>query len=337
VYKSAIVVLERKSRMARSKSSTGRGVQCQPGRRFELERNDPAARVFPSRQEIAMFGFRSNESPQQRRPAFMLIELLVVVAVIGLLTGILLPVLGRARDRARDLRCLANHKQFATAWANYTSDNDTFPVIDSTNPYPNTWSWGGVDWYLDDADMPTSVLEERPMNPYLGAHKDHEAAARVFQCPRDNSMRYTTSDQRIVWEEEFGYQSTAEDRNESVFSILGTSYGANDWIWVDPQSREGYGSYPWPHYRPDMDPDDVLVSASRFVLVGDWGVFWAGRLSGEHRKVHDTAYGFWHGYEIGMMSYLDGSARREEMGATMTRTYSFWSNPPEQMWNGYRP
>jgi hypothetical protein len=235
------------------------------------------------------------------------------------------------------LRCLANHKQFATAWANYTSDNGTFPITDPANPYLNIWSWVGVDWYLDEADVPTYLLDERPMNPYLGAHKDHEAAARIFQCPRDNSMRYTTSDARIDWEQEFGHQSVSGEQNESVFAILGTSYGANDWIWVDPQSADGYGAYPWPHYRPKMGPDDILVSTSRFVLVADAGVFWAGRLNVGERKVYNMAYGFWHGYEIGMLSFLDGSARREEMGATMTRNYSFWSNPPVQRQDGYRP
>jgi hypothetical protein len=150
-------------------------------------------------------------------------------------------------------------------------------------------------------------------------------------------MRYTSSDRRIDWEGDFGHQSIAEEQNESVFAILGTSYGASDWIWVDPQSRQGYGLYPWPHYRPGMEPDDVLVSASRFVLVADWGIFWAGRLTVDDRKTHDVAHAFWHGYEIGMLSFLDGSARREEMGATMTPTYSFWSNPPQQMWHGHRP
>jgi hypothetical protein len=62
-------------------------------------------------------------------------------------------------------------------------------------------------------------------------------------------MRYTSSDERVIWEDEFGFQSHAEEKNESVFAILGTSYGANDWIWVDPQSEEGYGSFPWPYYR----------------------------------------------------------------------------------------
>lgn len=58
-----------------------------------------------------------------RRCAFTLIELLIVISIIALLIGILLPVLGRARDVARGSQCLSNVRQIATASLAYATDN----------------------------------------------------------------------------------------------------------------------------------------------------------------------------------------------------------------------
>lgn len=66
------------------------------------------------------------------RPGFTLIELLVVISIIALLIGILLPVLGAARDTARQLQCLTNTRSLATAATNYLTDFDyRYPMPDT--------------------------------------------------------------------------------------------------------------------------------------------------------------------------------------------------------------
>ncbi len=65
--------------------------------------------------------------PRPGPRAFTLVELLVVMAILGVLAGMLLPALARAKSRAHDIRCRSNLRQLALGMHLYTETHGYLP------------------------------------------------------------------------------------------------------------------------------------------------------------------------------------------------------------------
>lgn len=110
-----------------------------------------------------MFRYKLSRRANLQRPGFTLIELLVVIAIIALLIGILLPALGRARETAQRVACLANLKQLGLGGQLYANDTSRGVFLPSFLPFEDNLGWLYPD-YVDSAEAmicPATVNQVR--------------------------------------------------------------------------------------------------------------------------------------------------------------------------------
>ena len=98
----------------------------------------------------------------QRRAAFTLVELLVVIGIIALLISILLPSLGAARRHAKSVASLSNLRQIGIALVQYRVENRGFYPVAAWNKYP-----GRARFRWSDAIYPYMKNTEVYLSPQL--------------------------------------------------------------------------------------------------------------------------------------------------------------------------
>ena len=115
--------------------------------------------------------------------SFTLIELLVVIAIIAILASLLLPALGKAKDRALKAQCLSNLRQLQMSWISYYYDNDDWFVTNramvvGAESVATPDSWVGKS----DArhDRTTDRIKAGVLFPY-------QPAAGIYRCPADKT------------------------------------------------------------------------------------------------------------------------------------------------------
>ena len=85
---------------------------------------------------------RNNLKPS-KRAGFTLVELLTVIAVIGILAAILIPTIGAVQKTAQQTQSSSNLKQIATAYQTYSTSGSRAKSISSTAA-TTIYEWAGV-------------------------------------------------------------------------------------------------------------------------------------------------------------------------------------------------
>lgn len=142
-------------------------------------------------------GRRHSVRPGDRGRGFSLIELLVVLAVLGILISLLLPAVSRARESGRTSVCLGNQRQLLTGWRLYTEDaRGRFPwsqilplarpgwPVESNQP---VWCRGTMSYFgpPEDRTNAAALVEAGPgsIGPYL-------RQPSLYRCPSDWSRAF---------------------------------------------------------------------------------------------------------------------------------------------------
>lgn len=134
---------------------------------------------------------------KRKRPgcsAFTLVELLVVIAVIGVVVALLLPAIQAARESARKTQCANNLKQIGLGMQSYVVNHKSFPPgyvsrllanLDDAGP---GWGWASMIMpFLEEVEL------HKQIDFSVSIHKAAVAPVRLtrvplFACPSDGTF-----------------------------------------------------------------------------------------------------------------------------------------------------
>jgi prepilin-type N-terminal cleavage/methylation domain-containing protein/prepilin-type processing-associated H-X9-DG protein len=251
---------------------------------------------------------------RRNQHGFTLTELLVVVAIIGILSSLLFPALGRAKAHAQDASCISNLHQWGVAWKSYTDENnDTFMTGTVTGT-----RWPRGEWVLYFKNYYSLLL-----CPKATARRG-PGALEVQVAPGAANAT------------EWGGPTTAYDfpiPSTSDPSLpLTASYGLNSWVYnPDEPHVQGRGAdYHWRKYTAPPTPSITPLFLDSMWRGGGPDVLdRPPRFNGEEVDQHDEVNAalnemdsfaiIRHGKGVNLL-YFDASVRN-------TRAKDLWSLP----------